>query len=79
MKLPISWLADFITFPKSFDPAKNVEKLVAAFVKVGFEVEDVINPASGIKGPLKVGTVLEIEELTGHKKPIRFVALDLGE
>ena len=79
MKLPISWLADFITFPKGFDPAKNVEKLVAAFVKVGFEVEDVINPASGIKGPLKVGTVLEIEELTGHKKPIRFVALDLGE
>ncbi len=79
MKLPLSWLSEFITFPKNFDPAKNVEKLVAAFVKVGFEVEDVINPASGIKGPLKVGTILEIEELSGHKKPIRYVALDLGE
>lgn len=79
MKLPVSWLAEFIVFPKNFDPAKNIEKLVAGFVKVGFEVENVVNPAANIKGPLKVGTVLEIEELTGHKKPIRFVSLDLAE
>ena len=79
MKLPVSWLAEFIVFPKNFDVTKNVEKLVAGFVKVGFEVEDVVNPAASIKGPLKVGTVLEIEELTGLKKPIRYVGLDLGE
>ncbi|MGA0411071.1 MAG: phenylalanine--tRNA ligase beta subunit-related protein, partial [Candidatus Nanopelagicaceae bacterium] len=79
MKLPVSWLAEFIVFPKNFDPSKNIEKLVAGFVKVGFEVENVVNPAANIKGPLKVGTVLEIEELTGHKKPIRFVSLDLAE
>ena len=79
MKLPVSWLAEFIVFPKNFEAIKNVEKLVAGFVKVGFEVEDVVNPAASIKGPLKVGTVLEIEELTGLKKPIRYVGLDLGE
>ena len=79
MKLPVSWLAEFIAFPKNFNAAKNIEKLVAGFVKVGFEVEDVLNPVAAIKGPLKVGTVLEIEELTGLKKPIRYVGLDLGE
>ena len=79
MKLPVSWLAEFIAFPKGFNPARNIEKLVAGFVKVGFEVEDVINLANSITGPLKVGTVLEIEELTGLKKPIRYVGLDLGE
>ncbi len=75
MKLPLSWLAEFITFPKSF----KVEDAVAAFVKVGFEVEEVINPAEKIKGPLKVGEVLSIEELSGLRKPIRYVGLDLGE
>ena len=75
MKLPLSWLAEFITFPKGF----KVESAVAAFVRVGFEVEEVINPAERIKGPIKVGTVASIEELTGLRKPIRYVGLDLGE
>jgi len=75
MKLPLSWLAEFVTFPKNI----TVEKIVAAFVKVGFEVEGVENPADSIKGPLVVGKVLSIEELVGHKKPIRYVGLDCGE
>jgi len=75
MKLPLSWLAEFIAFPKGF----KVETAVNAFVKVGFEVEEVINPAENIKGPIKVGTVLTIEELSGLRKPIRYVGLDLGE
>jgi len=75
MKLPLSWLSEFIAFPKNF----KVESAVAAFVKVGFEVEEVINPAEKIKGPVKVGTVQSIEELTGLRKPIRYVGLDLGE
>lgn len=75
MKLPLSWLSEFIAFPKQVD----LEAVVAGFVKVGFEVEAVINPGREITGPIKVGTVIEIEELSGHKKPIRFVTLDLAE
>ena len=75
MKLPISWLREFVALPR----ATTVDKIVAAFVKVGFEVEGVINPAAGITGPIKVGKVLTIEELSGHKKPIRYVGLDLAE
>ena len=75
MKLPLSWLSEFVALPKSI----TVEKIVEAFVKVGFEVEGVDNPAANIKGPLVIGRVDSIEELTGHKKPIRYVGLDCGE
>jgi phenylalanyl-tRNA synthetase beta chain len=75
MKLPLSWLSEFIEFPKTI----SVADIAAGFVKVGFEVESIDNPAEKIKGPLLVGKVLTIEELTGHKKPIRYVGLDCGE
>jgi len=75
MKLPLSWLREFVTFPKNI----SLDAIVAGFVKVGFEVEGVENPASNIKGPLVVGKVESIEELTGLKKPIRYVGLDCGE
>ena len=75
MKLPLSWLSEFVEFPKTI----SVADIAAGFVKVGFEVESIDNPAEGIKGPLLVGKVLTIEELTGHKKPIRYVGLDCGE
>ena len=49
-----------------------------AFVRVGLEVEEVHRrPESS--GPLVVGRVLEIEELTGFKKPIRCCQVDDGE
>jgi phenylalanyl-tRNA synthetase beta chain len=75
MKLPLSWLREFVTFPKNI----SLDAIVAGFVKVGFEVEGVENPASNIKGSLVVGKVESIEELTGLKKPIRYVGLDCGE
>lgn len=75
MRLPLSWLSEFVALPKQI----TIDQIVDAFVKVGFEVEAVINPAAEISGPLKIGTVLSIEELTGQKKPIRYVGLDLGE
>ena len=75
MKLPLSWLAEFIDFPKNI----TAEIIGEAFVKVGFEVESIENPAAALKGPIRVGKVLEIEELEGLKKPIRYVALDCGE
>lgn len=75
MKLPLSWLAEFIAFPKKI----SIDQIVEGFVKVGFEVEGVENPADEIKGPLVIGQVISIEELTEFKKPIRYVALNCGE
>ena len=75
MKIPLSWLREFVALPKSM----SIDAIVAGFVKVGFEVEGVENPGANIKGPIVVGRVESIEELTGHKKPIRYVGLDCNE
>ena len=42
------------------------------------EVESIVDQAATVKGDLVVGRVLEIEELTGFKKPIRFCRVDVG-
>jgi phenylalanyl-tRNA synthetase beta chain len=75
MKLPLSWLAEYVTFPKKV----LLDQIVEGFVKVGFEVEGVENPADNIQGALVIGQVVSIEELTEFKKPIRYVALNCGE
>ena len=74
MRVPVSWLSELVDLPAG----TTVEQLDAAFVRLGFEVEDVVRPPV-TTGPLVVGRVLEIEELTGFKKPIRFCQVDVGE
>ncbi|WKD61100.1 Phenylalanine--tRNA ligase beta subunit [Corynebacterium ciconiae DSM 44920] len=54
------------------------EQLDAAFVRVGFETEGYA-PLPEITGPLVIGRVESIEELTGFKKPIRFCHVNVGE
>ena len=75
MKIPLSWLREFAEIPADITP----EVIESAFVKVGFEVEDIHISGADLTGPLVVARVQEIEELTDHKKPIRYVALDCGE
>jgi phenylalanyl-tRNA synthetase beta chain len=74
VRVPIGWLAEHVDVPAG----TTVEDLDAAFVRLGLEVEDVHRPAE-VTGPLVVGRVLEIEELTGFKKPIRYCRVDVGE
>ncbi len=56
----------------------SAEDLDSGFVRVGFETEgyEAIEETSG---PLVIGRVETIEELTGFKKPIRFCHLDVGQ
>ena len=75
MKIPLSWMKEYVAIPD----AASVDGLVEAFVSVGFEVEGVDIQGSEIVGPLVVGLVLSIEEVTGQKKPIRYVGVDCGE
>ncbi|MGY1849544.1 phenylalanine--tRNA ligase subunit beta [Blastococcus sp. SYSU DS1021] len=74
MKVPVSWLSELVDLPAGI----TVEELDDAFVRLGFEVEDVVRPPV-TTGPLVVGRVLEIEELTGFKKPIRYCQVAVGE
>jgi phenylalanyl-tRNA synthetase beta chain len=75
MKAPLSWLRELVELPTDLTP----QEISDLFVRVGFEVEEVMIQGADITGPLLVGKVLLIEELSGHKKPIRYVALDCGE
>ncbi|WP_422746549.1 phenylalanine--tRNA ligase subunit beta [Mycobacterium sp. WMMD1722] len=77
MRLPYSWLRDVVTAgAPGWDP--SVEDLEQALIRIGHEVEDII-PVGPVRGPLTVGRVSEIEELTEFKKPIRAVKVDVGE
>ena len=74
MKVPLSWLKEYVAIPPKITP----EQIAQAFVRVGFEVESIDYQGKDLKGPLLVGKVVSIEELSGHKKPIRYVGLDLN-
>ena len=75
MKVPLSWLSKHVALPAKI----SHEAIAEAFVKVGFEVESVVVQGTDLTGPVKVGKVVSIEELSEHKKPIRYVGLDTGE
>ncbi|MFD4988695.1 phenylalanine--tRNA ligase subunit beta [Streptomyces sp. NPDC058374] len=74
MRVPLSWLREYVDLPAT-ETGRDVQaKLVAA----GLEVETVEQLGAGLTGPLVVGEVLTIEELEGFKKPIRFCTVDVG-
>ena len=75
MRAPLSWIKEFVEIPAKVTP----EEISDALIRVGFEVEEIIKQGSDLTGPLKFAKVLSIEELTEHKKPIRYVGLDCGE
>ncbi|MGH3737046.1 MAG: phenylalanine--tRNA ligase subunit beta [Micromonosporaceae bacterium] len=74
MLVPVSWLAEYVALPDGI----TTEELDAAFVRMAYEVEEVRDLAGSVTGPLVVGRVAEIEELTGFKKPIRYCRVDVG-
>ncbi|MGW6360028.1 phenylalanine--tRNA ligase subunit beta [Streptomyces sp. NPDC055092] len=74
MRIPLSWLREYVDLPATETGRDLQEKLIAT----GLEVETVEQLGAGLKGPLVVGQVLTIEELEGFKKPIRFCTVDVG-
>ncbi|MGV9827547.1 phenylalanine--tRNA ligase subunit beta [Gordonia sp. NPDC003429] len=77
MRAPQSWYTEVL---RAADPewSATTDEIDAGFVRVGFEIED-IEPFPEITGPLVIGRVEAIEELTEFKKPIRFCQVDVGE
>ncbi|MET0453763.1 MAG: phenylalanine--tRNA ligase subunit beta [Mycobacterium sp.] len=76
MRLPYSWLREVV---QAGAPGWDVSpaELERALISVGHEVEDVV-PVGPVTGPLTIGRVVEIEELTEFKKPIRACKVDVG-
>ncbi|MFI5804060.1 phenylalanine--tRNA ligase subunit beta [Streptomyces sp. NPDC051561] len=74
MRVPLSWLREYVDLPAT-ETGRDVQ---AKLVSAGLEVETVEQTGAGLKGPLVVGQVLTIEELEGFKKPIRFCTVNVG-
>ncbi|MCK8681262.1 phenylalanine--tRNA ligase subunit beta [Streptomyces lichenis] len=74
MRVPLSWLREYVDLPAG-ETGRDVQ---AKLVPAGLEVETVERLGAGLTGPLVVGRVLTVEELTEFKKPIRFCTVDVG-
>jgi len=67
MRVPLSWLREYVDVPAEASP----EDVLAALVRVGFEEEDV--HGFDLSGPIVVGEVLEfVEEPQSNGKTIRW-------
>ncbi|GAA4389778.1 phenylalanine--tRNA ligase subunit beta [Tsukamurella soli] len=77
MRVAQSWLTEILRRDTPHWGVSPAE-LDAGFVRVGFEVEE-LDSLDTVTGPLVVGRVLHIEELTNFRKPIRFCQVDVGE
>ncbi|MGB3413589.1 MAG: phenylalanine--tRNA ligase subunit beta [Microbacteriaceae bacterium] len=67
MRVPISWLREFVDLAEGITP----EQVHADLVRVGFEEEEIIG--TGVSGPVVVGEVLEfVDEPQSNGKTIRW-------
>ncbi|WP_251449314.1 phenylalanine--tRNA ligase subunit beta [Microbacterium sp. Marseille-Q6648] len=74
MRVPLSWLREFVDVPEGATP----EDVLAALVSVGFEEEDVHH--FDLTGPIVVGEVVSfVEEPQSNGKTIRWCQVDVGE
>jgi phenylalanyl-tRNA synthetase beta chain len=74
MRVPLSWLREYAPVADSISAAEVGRALTAA----GLEIETIEAVGHDISGVV-VGQVLEIEELTGFKKPIRYCRVSTGD
>ena len=73
MRVPLSWLRELVP---GLDA--TADEVYEALVRAGLEVEQVERVGHDISSVV-VGEVLDVEELTGFKKPIRYCHVSIGE
>ena len=74
MKLPISWINQFVKFPKN----TKTKIIVDHLVKLGYEVE-AVETFGDVSGSIVVGRVEKIETLTEFRKSIRYCKVNIGK
>ena len=73
MRVPLSWLREFVEVPADATP----DDVLASLVSVGFEEEDVFR--FDLEGPIVVGQVVSFdEEPQSNGKTIRWCQVDVG-
>lgn len=73
MRVPLSWLADYVDYPADTDP----HALAAEFAAIGLEEEDYFG--TEVTGPLVVGRVLDlVKEEHSNGKTVNWCRVDVG-
>ncbi|MCA1713003.1 MAG: phenylalanine--tRNA ligase subunit beta, partial [Actinobacteria bacterium] len=73
MRVPVSWLRALVPGLEA-----SADEIASALVRAGLEVEQVLRFGDDVNGVV-VGRVVDVEELTEFKKPIRFCHVDIGD
>ena len=73
MRVPVSWLRAHVP-----GLVASGDELAAALVRAGLEVEQVVRVGHDVSRVV-VGEVLDVEDLPGFKKPIRYCHVDVGD
>lgn len=76
MRVPRSWLADFIDIPTS----ATIDDIADAYVRIGIEPECTEAVGADLIGPIVVGRVLSLaEEPQSNGKTIRWCQVEVGD
>ena len=76
MRVPVSWLREYVDLPADLDVADLARRLTA----LGLKLEALNAAGADVAGPLVLGQVLEIEaEEHTNGKTIRWCQVDVGE
>jgi phenylalanyl-tRNA synthetase beta chain len=78
MRLPLSWLLEYAAISLTPDDDAGVKEMSRRLTACGLEVESVESVGDDITGVV-VAEVLEIEELTGFNKSIRYCRVSTGD
>ncbi|MGH3303693.1 MAG: phenylalanine--tRNA ligase subunit beta, partial [Streptosporangiaceae bacterium] len=78
MRLPLSWLLEYAAVELRPDDEAGVADLARRLTACGLEIESVEHVGQDISGVV-VAEVLDIEELTGFTKPIRYCQVATGD
>jgi phenylalanyl-tRNA synthetase beta chain len=78
MRLPLSWLLEYAAAEVRPDDEAAVQDMAARLTACGLEIESVEHVGHDISGVL-VAEVLDIEELTGFNKSIRYCHVSAGD
>ena len=74
MRVSMDWIRDWVELPAEV----TAREVSARLIDAGLEVESVETLGEGFAGTVLVGRVVQIEELTEFKKPIRWCQVDVG-
>jgi phenylalanyl-tRNA synthetase beta chain len=78
MRLPLSWLLEYAAIDLTPDDDAGVQEMSRRLTACGLEVESLELVGQDLTGVV-VAEVLDIEELTGFNKPVRYCQVSTGD